>query len=92
MELSKFLGESIENLKFVSDGALQIIINDVVVDHLRQGSCIGMYSILEPTPIMFTIKAKVTLKMLVIDYDALDDLRVTHPDLDREIEKYEKYI
>mmetsp|Transcript_20302 Transcript_20302/g.19987 ORF Transcript_20302/g.19987 Transcript_20302/m.19987 type:complete len:300 (+) Transcript_20302:812-1711(+) len=41
---------------------------------------------------MFTIKAKDNMKVLYIDYEVLEELRETHPDLDKEMEAYEKYI
>jgi CRP-like cAMP-binding protein len=90
-------GESIENLQFISNGTIDIMLRfddgkEIVIDHLRQGACFGAYSIVDPTPIMFTIKAKTHLKIQVLDFEVLEELRLTHEDLNRELERYEKYI
>jgi hypothetical protein len=64
---------------------------EIVIDHLRQGCCFGVYSIIEPSPIIFSIKAKTHIKVQILDYSILEDLRLTHPDLDKALEKFGKY-
>ena len=90
-------GDSVECIKFVSSGVFQLIIRfdngtEIVMDHLRQGCSFGMYSILEPSPVMFQIKAKTHMVVQCLDFEVLENLRKTHPDLDKEMTEYEDYI
>jgi CRP-like cAMP-binding protein len=90
-------GETIDNIKFISNGVIQLILRfddgkEIVVDHLRQGSCLGLYSLLEPSPIMFQVKAKTNLKVQYLDYEILETFRKDHLELDRYLTEYEDYI
>lgn len=90
-------GDVIDNIKFISNGVIQLILRfddgkEIVVDHLRPGSCLGLYSLLEPTPIMFQVKAKTNLKIQYLDYEILEQLRKEHTELDRSLTEYEEYI
>ena len=90
-------GDSMEKIRFISHGTVQIIIRwddgqEILIDNLRQGCSLGLYSILEPSPITFQIKAKTHLTLQCLDYDTLEQFRKNFPELDREITNYESYI
>lgn len=92
-------GDSLEQIRFISSGTLQLIIKfddgkEIVLDHLRQGCSFGAYSILEeePTPIMFKIKAKTPCTLQILDFETLDKIRKSSPDLDQQLVTYESYI
>lgn len=65
-------GHVCDKLMFIVNGIAELGVDDAfgeyhVFEDLRQGDCIGQYSVLFEEPLMFNIKAGTSLRVLTLD-------------------------
>ena len=90
-------GDICNTLKVVSEGEVQVIIKfdtgeERVMDVLKQGSNIGMYSCLCDSPMSFYFKAHGNVTILSLPRTSLEEYRGMLEDLDDALAALEEFI